>query len=131
MIEKGELLRGVWIAVLCEIDSCGDDTLCVHAEGNGFKLPEAAQEQTGSREKNQGNSNLRGDQQLAKRATRRGVVLFSGEQFWRRTTQRGSQSEEGARQKRYAEREQQHANIDLGLFQPRDALRRYGYKEAK
>src|SRR5205823_374724 len=84
---ESELLRGVRVAVLGEIQSCGDDTSCVHAERNHFELPEAAQEQAGSGEQNQRNGNLNGDQYLAKPSTRRRVDLFSSEQFRLRTAQ--------------------------------------------
>src|SRR5438309_3477326 len=59
------------------------------------------------------------------------MVLFSSEQFGRGATQRRSQTEKKARQDRYTKREEQHANVDPGLFQPRNSFRCNGDKETK
>src|SRR2546430_13700288 len=91
-MKEGQLFPGVGIAICGEIDSCGDDTVGVHAQCHGFEFPEAAKKQASSGEKHQRNGNLHGDQYLAKQAACGRPVLLSGEQSEEHTSELQSQS---------------------------------------
>jgi hypothetical protein len=79
--EKSELLCGLRITVLGQIDFSRDDAIRIHSQGNVLQLPKTAQKQPGASQKNQRRSDLRRNECLAQKVSRSAAELFSGEQF--------------------------------------------------
>jgi hypothetical protein len=89
LIEEGQLLFGLRVAVLAQRHFRHEQTIGTHAERLVLQIPQAAQQQTGSCQQNQRHRYLRDHQKVAEKAAWRRARTGCGQGGLRSSAMKG------------------------------------------